>query len=91
MGGTRLLRWASAVIGLMLYLFIAMPADAGDDAVATTTNDLHVGYGPLSARIQSAYQSLRSLPADSILRPEVTVTACSTSRPSTVKSPTHTE
>ena len=53
-----MLRWASAVIGLMLYLFPAVPAMA-DEPDAVPANDSHAGYGPLSVRIQSAYQSLR--------------------------------
>jgi hypothetical protein len=48
------------LIGLILVLSAAWPAMAGDDdGVGPESNPSHVGYGPLSVRIQSAYQSLR--------------------------------
>jgi hypothetical protein len=48
-----------AAIGLLLSLFAAAPAVAGDETGGSPKYGPHIGYGPLSVRVQSVFQSLR--------------------------------
>ena len=58
-GRNRVSGRPSAVFALILCLFCVAPPVASQEPDEVPDKDSHVGYGPLSVRVQSAYQSLR--------------------------------